>query len=64
MEITVRGCEDCPMYSTYYDMLSAKMCNYPKRRITCAGHVDLFATCPLKNDSLTIKLATDEQTTS
>jgi hypothetical protein len=64
MEITVKSCATCPMY-VRLETLNYKWCGYPNRPDAAAEiWVDLFATCPLKNDSLTIKLVIDEQTTS
>jgi hypothetical protein len=59
MEITVKGCEDCPILTHNCGM---PHCVLQMR--TELYNSDLFATCPLKTDSLTIKLATDENGTT
>jgi len=48
-EITVTGCGDCPMYSVLAGGI--EICGHPKNE-DCTD----LSGCPLKTDSLTIKL--------
>lgn len=60
-EITVTGCGDCPMYSVDFHPHTEE----PQHRCGKTGEwlyfIDmLFDTCPLKTDSITIKLKSNE----
>jgi hypothetical protein len=59
--VEVTGCADCPMYTklVQYDY---QYCAYPNKQQSCQMHVDMFANCPLKKASLTIKLKQNEPT--
>lgn len=52
-EITVTGCEGCPFAEDYHDFACAHQDNWGRD----------FDTCPLKTDSITIKLKQDDRNT-
>jgi hypothetical protein len=61
-EIIVTGCADCPMY-VKLPTLNYQWCGYPNNPYAAAEmRVDMRATCPLKQNSITIKLKENEHT--
>jgi len=52
--VEVTGCDGCPMY-TKISQHDYQYCSYPDKQKSCQMHVDMFATCPLKTKSITIK---------
>lgn len=59
--IEVNGCGDCPLY-TKLSQHDYQYCSYPDKQQSCQMHVDMFATCPLKKSSITIKLKQNDTT--
>lgn len=53
--IEVKGCGSCPLY-TKLSQHDYQYCAYPNEQQSCQMHVDMFANCPLKKSSITIKL--------
>jgi hypothetical protein len=52
----VTGCVDCPM-RLFNDERATVYCLHPKQTVLVGyEYSDLFATCPLKQNSLTIQL--------
>jgi hypothetical protein len=52
-QITVTGCENCPMHE---NMMALHYCNYPGKS-DCASKAEyLFEHCPLKTEPITITL--------
>ena len=63
-EIIVTGCGDCPMKSYDHDT-ETYFCKHPigievEAYLGEKGAKKLFQNCPLKTDSITIKLKQDE----
>lgn len=59
--VEVTGCGDCPMY-TKLAQHDYQYCAYPNKQQSCQMHVDMFANCPLKESSITIKLKQHDAT--
>lgn len=57
-EITVTGCGDCPFAN---DEVGIYFCMHPQ--LETPPYTNIFDTCPLKTDSITIKLKQDENST-
>jgi len=59
--LEVYKCKHCPLY-TKFQQYDFQYCAYPNEQQSCQMHVDMFANCPLKSKSITIKLKQNEPT--
>lgn len=59
--VEVTGCGTCIMH-TKLAQHDYQYCAYPNKQQSCQMHVDMFANCPLKESSITIKLKQNDTT--
>lgn len=53
--VEITGCKGCPLY-TRLEQHDYQYCSYPGKEQSCQLFVDMFANCPVKEKSITIKI--------
>lgn len=60
MTCEVTGCKGCPFYFKH-PTFDYQYCSYPQKHQSCTNSVNMFATCPLKTEAITIKFTAKKE---